>query len=137
MKRINSSACVLFRRENSDIKYLLLHYRYGHWGFPKGIIEKGENEKDTLKREIKEETGISKIKFIDGFNQKISYFLRVDGFLTFKRAYFFLVETDEKDVKLSFEHIGYEWLSYKDAYTRLSYRNTRRVLRKANNFLKK
>jgi len=135
MERIHSSACVLFRRENGKIKYLLLHYRFSHWGFPKGVIEKEETKKETIKREIKEETGISKFRFIERFKLNIYYFLRQKGKLKFKDVVFYLVETKEKKVKLSFEHIDYKWLNFEDAYKQLTYRNTKKILKRANKFI--
>ena len=38
----------------------------GHWGFPKGHIEKDETEYETALREVKEETNID-ARIIDGF----------------------------------------------------------------------
>jgi len=49
-------------------KYLVLEYE-SHWGFVKGGIEKGENEKETAIRELEEETGISNFKF-EKFKEK-------------------------------------------------------------------
>ena len=37
-----SAGIVLFRREESKILFLLLHYPSGHWDFVKGKIEKNE-----------------------------------------------------------------------------------------------
>ena len=41
------------------------------WDFAKGNIEKNEDELETLKRELKEETGISDFKLIKNFKEKI------------------------------------------------------------------
>ena len=117
-------------------KYLLLHYEEGHWDFPKGHIEKGETEEQTVKREIEEETGIKGIKFVEGFKEKISYFFKFEGKTIHKDVIFYLVKTQEEKVKLSFEHIGYEWLPYKEAYDKLTYKNAKGILEKANKFLK-
>ena len=137
MKRTRSSACVVFRRENAKIEYLLLHYRYSHWGFTKGIVEKGETERETIKRETKEETGITNIRFFEGFKQRIYYFLKKNGVRYFKEAVFCIAETGERKVTLSFEHIEYKWLEFEDAYNQLSYKNTKRVLKRANSFIQK
>ncbi len=52
-----------------------------------------------------------------------------------KEAVFFLAETKERDVKLSFEHIGFEWLPYEEAVKKLTYDNAKKVLEKAEQFL--
>jgi len=132
-----SAGAVLFRKENGKILYLLLHYQMGHWGFPKGIIEKGETMKEAAKREIKEETGIEEIEFIDGFKEWIKYFFRLKGKTIFKIVTFFLAKTKESKVKLSFEHIGFKWLPYKEALEQLTFKNDKEVLKKAHQFLLK
>ncbi len=68
-----SAGAVVFRKEKGNISYLLLHYQAGHWDFPKGNIERGEKMEETVKREIKEETGIEDIEFIPGFKETIKY----------------------------------------------------------------
>lgn len=127
---------VIFRKVRKDIYYLLLHYEAGHWDFPKGHIEKGETEIETLLREIKEETGISDLKIIQGFKEYIKYFFKEKGRNIFKIVIFYLAETKTKEIKLSFEHIGCDWLLYKDALRRLTFKNTKNILKKANQFLK-
>ena len=41
---------------------LVVQHREGHWSFPKGTPEPGEEPLDTARRECMEETGIGKIK---------------------------------------------------------------------------
>ncbi len=127
-----------FSSEQKDgIKYLLLHYEAGHWDFPKGNQEKKETEEHAAAREVKEETGISEIEFIKGFRETIKYFYKKDGETIYKEVVFFLAQSPTENVKLSFEHIGYAWLSYENAYKRLTFNNSKELLRKANWFLYK
>ncbi|MFH1332713.1 MAG: NUDIX domain-containing protein, partial [archaeon] len=49
-------------------EFLILQYTAGHWDFPKGHIEKGETERETALRELKEETGITDAFFVKGFH---------------------------------------------------------------------
>jgi bis(5'-nucleosidyl)-tetraphosphatase len=121
---------------NTEPKYLLLHYEAGHWDFVKGNVEPNESEKDTVIRELQEETGIVDARFIDGFKEKIEYFYRRQGATIHKEVIFFLMETHTEAVKLSFEHVGYVWLDYQNAMERLTFKNAKDVLQKAHNMLK-
>jgi len=128
---------VVFREDDGEIKYLLLQYNSTYWGFVKGLVEKGERENDTIRREIYEETGISDGEFIGNFREKISYYYRREGKIIYKEVIYKLFKTESSDVKLSFEHIGYAWLPYEEAMERLKYANSKKVLRKAHEYLKK
>jgi len=130
-----SAGAVIVRKEKEPL--FLLICNKGNWDFPKGNIEKGEKELDTVKREVKEETGIDDIKIIGGFREVISYYYKRDGKLVSKDVIFYLAVTKTKDVVLSYEHEDYKWLTYEEAYNHLSFENSRRVLKKAREALKK
>jgi 8-oxo-dGTP pyrophosphatase MutT (NUDIX family) len=138
VERVKSCGSVVFRR-NKQIEYLLLETgspaNPGFWDFSKGEVDNGETEETTALRELKEETGITDVRFIEGFREEISYFYRREGKTMQKTAVFFLVETTSIEVKLSWEHIAYEWLAYEKALERLRFRNSRKVLEKAHVFL--
>lgn len=120
---------------NFNVNYLILNYSYGHWDFPKGNIENGESELDTIKREIMEETGITDINFIDDFRQQISYKYKKKFKLVNKLVIYYIVETKSNKVVLSFEHVNFAWLNYNDALNRLSFDNSKKILKNANEFL--
>lgn len=151
MPKEKSAGAVVFIKENNEIFYLLLHYgtsgkkKGGHWDFPKGHIEEGEKEIETVKREVEEETGIKDIRIIQGFKQWIKYFFKASYGMTkeqakglpwtFKVVVFFLAETKTKEVSISHEHVGYKWLNYNDAEKQLTHKNAKDILRKANDYL--
>jgi bis(5'-nucleosidyl)-tetraphosphatase len=120
---------------NFNVNYLILNYSYGHWDFPKGNIENGESELDTIKREIMEETGITDINFIDDFRQQISYRYKKKFKLVNKLVIYYIVETKSNKVVLSFEHVNFAWLNFNDALNRLSFDNSKKILKNANEFL--
>lgn len=137
-----SAGTVIFRKEQGIVKYLLLHYpstvrraKKDYWDFPKGHIEKGEKEKETVKREVEEETGLKDLKFIDGFKEWIKYFFRHKQKIVFKIVTFYLAKTETDKVKISGEHIGYDWLSYEKSIQQLTFKNAKEVLKKANDYL--
>lgn len=133
-----SAGAVVFFRAGDKIEYLLIQSGWGkkHWGFPKGIIEKGEKPEETARREIKEETGLE-VELIDGFKEWFKGFYRREGQNIMKIFTFYLAEAKSKEVKLSFESIDWSWLSYEEALERLTFDTSKEVLRKADRFLHK
>jgi len=131
LQQERSAGLVVFRREAGDVVFLLLHYGWGHWGFPKGNIEPGEQAKEAAIREVEEETGLTNIRLVDDFAESIEYVYRKRRARIHKTVTYFLAETPEREVRLSFEHKGYCWLRSGDAVTQLSYENDKNVLRAA------
>ena len=130
-----SAGIVLFRKEESKILFLLLHYPSGHWDFVKGKMEKGESTHQTAIREAKEETGITDITFIENFEEWIEYNFKHQGELVQKKVVFFLAETKTKEVKISHEHSGYTWLDYNSSMEKTTFDNAKTVLTKAEKLL--
>lgn len=132
-----SAGAVTFRKEGNKVHYLLLHYEAGHWGFPKGHIEKGESLEEAALRELEEETSVSDVSPVSGFKGHLRYFFKRAGRGVFKTVTYFLVETKQKEVKLSLEHDRFEWLPFGQALEQLTFQDTKQVLKKANEFLGK
>jgi len=137
MLRERSCGAVVFIKNADATKYLLLNYAAGHWDFVKGNVELNESEKETVIRELKEETSITEAQFLDGFREVIAYFYRRQGLTIHKEVVFFIMEAYTDKVELSFEHIGYAWLDYQHAMEKLTFKNAKDVLQKARDFLKK
>jgi bis(5'-nucleosidyl)-tetraphosphatase len=135
--REKSCGAVIYLNKEEQTKYLLLNYAAGHWDFVKGNVEPGENEKETVLRELQEETGITDAHFIEGFKETIAYFYRRQGLTVHKEVVFFVMESHTEKVEISFEHIGYIWLDYKRAMEKLNFKNAKDVLQKAHDFLEK
>jgi len=133
----SSAGVVLFRKTPQGVKFLLLHYDTNakHWDFPKGHIEEGENPHQTAQREVEEETGISDLTFLDGFEKKVTYFYMRGQKRVHKEVLYFLAETSEENVTISHEHLGYAWLSYDEALEKITFKNSKDVLMAANEFL--
>ena len=135
MREQKSAGIVLFRNDSDKNEFLLLNYPQGHWDFVKGKIEQNETSHETALRETKEETGITNIEFVDGFEESVEYDFRFKKEDIHKKVIFFLAKTNEKNIKLSHEHNDYLWLEYNDALKKTTFENAKNVLTKANKFL--
>ena len=70
IKREKSCGVLVLRRQEDELYVVLLRHRFGgHWSFPKGHVEAGESERQTALREVREETGLTGIKLMEGFGQ--------------------------------------------------------------------
>lgn len=126
-----SAGIILYRESVMKKFFLLLHYPSGHWDFVKGRIEKNENEKQAAIRETQEETGITDVEFIDGFEEKIHYTYQFFGKIVQKEVVFFLGKTKTEEIKLSDEHLDHIWLEFDDAFSKTTYQNAKSLLQKS------
>lgn len=129
-----SGGAIIFRKEDNKILYLLLDYK-SRFDLVKGDVLPGETEKETAAREIEEETGITDIIFVDNFRETIEYSYRWENDLLYKKITFFLAETKTKDIRISFEHFGYKWCEFGEAMRLIKFRNTKEILKKADELL--
>ncbi len=127
-----SAGAVVFYRGDS-IEYLLLLSTY--WGFPKGIIEAGEDERTAAVREVREET-VLEIELLEGFRDVDDYWYQRKGQRVHKQAIYFLGQAKSRETKISWEHQDIAWLTYEQAMDRLKFAGLRDLLTKANDFLK-
>ncbi len=135
MKNEQSAGIVFFRKIENRIEFLLLHYPSGHWDLVKGHIESDETVKDAAKRESKEETGITDVKFIDGFEEEIEYYFRYDNQNIHKKVTFFLSETKHDIITLSDEHLDFIWLDFENATKKITFDTAKQIIKKANDLL--
>lgn len=84
METKNGVTAIIYDKRGSVVHFLLLHRntKWKGWEFVKGKIESGEIPKDTLIREVKEETGLKKFEIKAKLNRKRE-FEKDDKFYSF------------------------------------------------------
>lgn len=142
-----SAGIILFRNTPKGRRYLVIRasrskaeiaegkFVKEFWDFPKGRLETGESGIDAAKREAFEEAGIKDFELIPEFKETIKYFTRREGKFIPKFVALFLAESKTDQVKLSWEHDKYEWLSYNEALERVTLKEMKKALESAENFL--
>ncbi|MCD8025811.1 MAG: NUDIX domain-containing protein [Clostridiales bacterium] len=124
-----SCGAIIFYKAKKNTKILLVKNSNGrYWSFPKGHVEKGENEQQTALREIKEETGLD-VTIHDDFREVSEYcpFGKIR-----KRVVFFLAQAFTDNVKIQEEEIdSYIWVDLQQARKMCTYDNDLRIIEKA------
>ncbi|RJQ14530.1 NUDIX domain-containing protein [Candidatus Parcubacteria bacterium] len=139
-----SAGLILFNEAREGRRYLVLHSTPSpeypdFWDFSKGVLDGNEKGVEAARREAQEETGITDLDIIEGFKYTARYFRKNrngKGIIP-KFVAMFLARTDKKEVKLSWEHDKFEWLTYEEALNRISNKEIKKSLEAAEDFLNK
>lgn len=142
VKKEYSAGGVVFKKENGEILWLIIqpegggHWSKGRWQFPKGWVEEGEQSTETAKREVEEETGI-KANVVEKVDSLRVFFYDENKNRIFKTIALFLMEYQGKGKKKEdAEKIAaIKWLSFKEAYERLTFDSEKKALKKAKGIL--
>ena len=99
----------IFRPEDGEILLLKVEAeKVSFWQPITGGIESGESPEEACLREIKEETGLllhrSNLMELGNFTVKIDENLSIHKNL-------FLVLTEQKEIQISDEHVGAQWIA--------------------------
>lgn len=124
-----AAGCVVVRRtRKGKPEYLIVHRpRYDDWSLPKGKVDKGETFLDAALRELREETGITGKK--PRLVGSIGYLTKVGNP---KVVRWWLTEVKKGTFTPNAEVDKVKWLSLEKATRKLTYRNDREVLDRAN-----
>lgn len=116
---------------------LLLQYPQGHWDLPKGHVEQDDEDNfETSRRELKEETGISELSFLENFEYRTEYQFKHKGKRRVKQVFWYIATTEEISVSLSKEHRNYMWLDWEQALEQVTHLETKQLIESAYEFMK-
>lgn len=107
--------------------FLILHKQGRHWGFPKGKKQNGEDAKTSAIRELKEETNLDIVRFIQETPFIENYLFRKKGKKILKTVHYFPAVVSG-ELKLQPEEIrDGKWLPLKEAHQQLSFKEARSI----------
>ena len=131
-----SAGGVVYRATDDGPLFLLIRDSYGHWGFPKGHLERGERADTAAIREVIEETGLNAVSLL-GPIATINWFFRFRGALIHKNCEFFLMQTSTPTTRpQKAEGItACRWTTLDEARRLIAYDNARDILTRASEML--
>lgn len=139
VRQARSAGGVVFRRRDGRHEILLLRHTSGRWMLPKGTIEEGETPEEVALREVREETGLSRLRVVaDLGEERYSFYWRADRTYYDKTVRYFLLEFlggEEPRPQAEEGFVACEWVSPDEALTRIAYKETREVVRRARDYL--
>jgi len=126
----NSKGEILLLKTN--IANLKGHKGKAYWDIPGGRIHKENMVEETLRREVKEETGISPIKSFKPFSMVLSN-IRIpikNGSVGLILSSYICEVGNIKNIKLSDEHIEHKWFKPKEAAKLLEFKYPKEFVEK-------
>lgn len=128
MIKEKSCGAVVYKIENNQVYVLLEKMKLGHISIPKGHMEEGEDEVQTAKREIKEETNID-AEIDISFREEITYSPKPR---VLKKVVFFISEYKGGDLVAQEEEVSSCYFVLgSDALKELTYDSDKEIVKKA------
>lgn len=124
-------------KEGRKYQVLLIRSKkYGHWGWPKGRGEIGEDAVTAARREFEEETGSTDYFLIRDLQLTNSWEYEQDNKKIAKTVVYFIGFVRNQKVKPQAEEVAdYKWVNVETAIAELSFPDQRKILADAKKYL--
>jgi len=117
--------------------FLIQHQRGRYWGFPKGHAESGETPQETAFRELKEETNLELVRYLQTEPLLEQYTFMAEGRRIFKQVHYFIAIV-EGTVKLQEKEIQNGiWLPFAEALEKVTHFEGKTILSQVEKILPK
>lgn len=130
--------CYVYRKLKNGIKYLILKrssekYPFpGIWQIVTGRFEDEEKAYETAFREVKEETGLTPVKFFVAPRMNEFYTPHNDKIYLIP---VFVAEVEDDKIVLSGEHTDFKWVKYKKAFKKIHWYSQKENLKVIDDIL--
>jgi diadenosine hexaphosphate hydrolase (ATP-forming) len=136
-----SAGGLVFRRVRGQVQFAMVRDSYERWTFPKGHVQAGETYSRAANREIREETGLNRLRFVRPLGHIDIWFrdrFVHKGKLVHKYIHYYLFETAPTSklrrpppVAGSEQITGVTWVPAEKILERSSYKDLRPIIRQA------
>lgn len=138
MKKEHSAGIIPVWIKEGLVRFLLLKSKqHGHWMFPKGRREPGEEDRETAHRELLEETGIDDVCLIaDAVFVEKWFYTEAGEDIAKDVKYFLGIVTNETVTPQPEEVAEYRWVTLAEAKKLLTHPSKAGILKQALELLK-
>jgi len=117
--------------------FLIQHTRSRYWGFPKGHGEVGESAEQAAIRELKEETNLEVVRYLQEEPLEEQYSFRADGRQVFKKVFYYVAEVDGQVILQKDEVQNGIWVPFSDALDKVTHVEGKTILVQVGKILDK
>jgi 8-oxo-dGTP pyrophosphatase MutT (NUDIX family) len=124
-----------------DPRVLLMYRQHGDkdaWKTPKGGVDRGESKRQAAKREVAEESGLTRVKIVASLGD-MQYFKLEKNRLREKTVHLFLMLNKDGETGIAPREgerfVSCEWLPFDDAIARVTQKQARAVIARAQSLL--
>ena len=132
-----SCGAIVFTKDNDEIRYVIIQFKEGIFGFPKGHVEGAETEEETALREILEETGLL-VRLIDGFRTEDTHTFIRNRETRLKHIVYFLAAYEQQSLTVQESELSsIHLMNCETAMAAFQFESSKRLLKEARCFLLK
>ena len=117
--------------------FLIQHQKARYWGFPKGHAEPGETPRESALRELKEETNLEVVRFLQEEPLAEQYKFKIAGRPVSKRVFYFVAIVEGNVVLQEKEIQAGTWVSFPEAIEKVTHREGKAILLQVEKILPK
>ena len=133
----SSYGLIPFRFRDEKLEFLVIYHQKGHWAFPKGHQEAGEDNLQTAEREFEEETGLKNYQVLEDEKFFEHYNFIYGGQAYDKTVEYYLAEVGEGELEIQDEELqAAEWLAADKVLEKLTFPATKKIFKQALAWLK-
>jgi 8-oxo-dGTP pyrophosphatase MutT (NUDIX family) len=117
--------------------FLIQHTRSRYWGFPKGHGEEGESPEQAAIRELKEETNLDLVRYLQDSPLEEQYSFRVEGRQVFKKVFYYVAEVEGEVILQKDEVQNGMWVSFHEALDKVTHAEGKTIVAQVGKILAK
>lgn len=124
-----SFGIVPLRKKDGEWEVFLIQHRHGrYWGFPKGHAESNETPQEAAARELKEETNLDVVRYLEGEPMLEKYRFTLEGKRISKQVAYFVAEVSGTVSLQQKEIQGGIWVPISTAHEKITHQEGKHIL---------